>query len=92
MKCLNYLNGDYLISKPFLTNKFMEKYTYIISKLPFIFFLLKISHVLYRCLKPFLYFIKNNFSGFEIDSKKLKLYAFIPFISVLRLELSHSSQ
>lgn len=61
--------------------KFIEEYMYTISKLPITFSLLKINNMLYRYLKPFLYLSKNNFSTFEIDSKKLKLYTFIPFIS-----------
>ena len=56
----------------------MKKSLYTIRKLHITFILLKINQVLYRCLKPCLHLSKNNFSGFEMDSKKMKLYAFIP--------------
>ena len=56
----------------------MKKSMYTISKLLITFFLLKVNQVLYRCLKPCLHLSKNNFSGFEMASKKTKLYAFIP--------------
>lgn len=61
--------------------KFVEKYMYTIRQLLITFSILKINHVFDRCLKPFLYLSKNNFSVFEADSKKIKLYAFIPSIS-----------
>lgn len=37
--------------------------------------------------KPFLYLSKNNFSVIEIDSTKLKIYAFIPFTSYAQGEI-----
>lgn len=56
----------------------MKKSMYTISKLLITFFLLKINQVLYRYLKPGLHLSKNNFGGFKMDSKIMKLYAFIP--------------
>lgn len=58
----------------------LKKSMYTISKLPITFFLLQISQVLYRFLKPSLHLRKNNFSGFETNSKKFKLCEFIPFM------------
>lgn len=66
---------------------FIKKCIYTICKLPITFYTLKIDHVLFRCLKPLLYLSKNNVSVFKINSKKLKLYAFIPFISYVHVEI-----